>query len=402
MKGRWTQIVLDGVGIGELPDAHVFADEGSDTLGNLSRVLPLRIPNLTALGIRNIVALPNIPPADRPTAAYGRMAEASPAKDSTIGHWELAGLISQEPLPTYPNGFPAEVIQTFEKEIGRSVLGNTVASGTAIIQELGDEHCRTGSPIVYTSADSVFQIAAHEEVIPPEKLYQLCRIARRILQDKHAVGRVIARPFVGADGQYTRTRRRRDFSLEPHGRTLLDILKDHGIPTVGIGKIDDLFAGRGLSIIRHTESNDDGVSKTITAMSESGPRFIFTNLIDFDMLWGHRNDVEGFAQGLEAFDARVPELLETLRNGDVLVLTADHGNDPTTPSTDHSREYVPILVAGLHLKSGVNLGTRATFADLAATVAEYFSIAGTGSGTSFWKELILHEFNQTYAISGDS
>jgi len=388
VKARWTQIVLDGVGIGELPDAHLFGDSGSNTLGNLCRVRPLRIPNLAELGIGNIVRLSQIPPVDGPTGSYGRMAEASPAKDSTIGHWELAGLISKEPLPTYPNGFPAEVIDAFQSEIGLSVLGNTVASGTEIIKALGDQHCRTGFPIVYTSADSVFQIAAHEEVIPPDKLYELCCIARRILQGKHTVGRVIARPFVGANGHYTRTRHRRDFSLEPYGRTLLDILKDRGIPTVGIGKIDDLFAGRGLSIIRHTESNDDGVSKTITAMSESGPRFIFTNLIDFDMLWGHRNDVEGFARGLEAFDARLPELLETLRNGDVLTLTADHGNDPTTPSTDHSREYVPVLITGPGIKPGVNLGTRTTFADLAATAAEYFSIPGTGSGASFWKELI--------------
>ena len=388
VTGRWVQIVLDGVGVGELPDAETFGDNGSNTLGNLDRVRPLRLPNLAAMGLGNIVPLFSIAPRKYPLASYGRMAEASPAKDSTIGHWELAGLISPKPLPTYPNGFPDEVIKAFQQAIGRPILGNVVASGTEIIQRLGDEHCRTGYPIVYTSADSVFQIATHEEVIPPDDLYAMCKLVRQILQGKHAVGRVIARPFVGNNGKYTRTRRRRDFSLPPPGTTLLDILKEVGIPTVGIGKIDDLFAGKGLSDIRHTESNQQGVDETLRAMAEPAPRFIFTNLIDFDMLWGHRNDVEGFAQGLEEFDFRLPELLESLKDNDVLAITADHGNDPTTPSTDHSREYVPILITGPKLKTGVMLGTRDSFADLAATAAEYFSVSGKISGISFFKEII--------------
>ena len=382
------QIVLDGVGVGELPDAEKFGDKGSNTLGNLDRMRPLRLPNLAAMGMGNIIPLSSIVPCKYPLASYGRMAEASPAKDSTIGHWELAGLISENPLPTYPNGFPTEVITAFQQAIGRPILGNVVASGTEIIQELGDEHCRTGYPIVYTSADSVFQVAAHEEIIPPDDLYGMCKMARQILQGKHAVGRVIARPFVGKNGQYTRTRRRRDFSLPPPGMTLLDVLKEAGIPTVGIGKIDDLFAGRGLSDIRHTESNQQGVDDTLRAMVEPSPRFIFTNLIDFDMLWGHRNDVEGFATGLEEFDCRLPELLESLKDNDVLVITADHGNDPTTPSTDHSREYVPLLITGPKLHAGIKLGIRNSFADLAATAAEYFSVMGKISGISFIKELI--------------
>ncbi len=387
MAGRWVQIVLDGVGIGELPDADLFNDSGSNTLGNLAKARSLHLPNLTAMGLGNMIPLPNIEPQSKPTASYGRMAEKSPAKDSTIGHWELTGLISPTPLPTYPNGFPPEIIEPFQRAIGKEILGNIAASGTVIIQQLGDKHFRTGCPIVYTSADSVFQIAAHEEVILPDKLYELCQIARELLQGKHAVGRVIARPFVGKSGQYTRTHSRRDFSLPPPGKTIMDHLQQARTPTVGIGKIDDLFAGQGLSEIIHTVSNDHGVTETLRAMSEPGPRFIFTNLIDFDMLWGHRNDVEGFALGLEAVDARLPELLDRLQDDDVLVLTADHGNDPTTPSTDHSREYVPLLITGPKLLTGINLGTKETFADLAATAAEYFSISGTGTGKSFLKDL---------------
>jgi phosphopentomutase len=381
------QIVLDGVGVGELPDADRFGDAGSNTLGNLDRQRPLTLPNLCGLGLGNIIPLTSVRAQEYPSGAYGWMAEASPAKDSTIGHWELAGLISQNPLPTYPNGFPLEVIEPFQRSIGRPILGNVVASGTEIIQRLGDEHVRTGFPIVYTSADSVFQIAAHEEVIPPEELYAMCRTARQILEGKHAVGRVIARPFIGNAGHYARTRRRRDFSLPPPDATILDVLMEAGIPTVGIGKIDDLFAGRGLSEIRHTESNNHGVEETLKVMSEPAPRFIFTNLIDFDMLWGHRNDVEGFARGLEEFDVRLPELMKSLENNDILVITADHGNDPTTPSTDHSREFVPLLVIGSRIKAGINLGTRSTFADLAATAADYYSVSGRVAGTSFFQEL---------------
>jgi phosphopentomutase len=379
---------LDGVGIGELPDADLFNDTGSNTLGNIAKARNLHLPNLAKMGLGNIIPIRNIESQSNPTASFGRMAEKSPAKDSTIGHWELAGIISEKPLPTYPNGFPPDVIDHFRQAIGKNILGNIAASGTEIIQQIGDEHCKTGFPIIYTSADSVFQVAAHEDVIPPVKLYEMCRIARSMLQGKHVVGRVIARPFVGENEQYTRTRRRRDFSLPPPGETIMDHLQHAGIPTIGIGKIDDLFAGQGLSDILHTESNQHGVNETLKAMSEPGPRFIFTNLIDFDMLWGHRNDIEGFAQGLETVDARIPEFLNQLQDDDVLVLTADHGNDPTTPSTDHSREYVPLLITGPKLLSGINLGTRDTFADLAATAAEYFSFAGTGAGTSFLKDLI--------------
>jgi phosphopentomutase len=388
VPGRWVQIILDGLGIGEMPDADRFGDRGSNTLGNLLNQRPVNIPNLTAMGIGNITPLPHISPSHSPTASYGRMAEKSPAKDSTIGHWELAGVISSQSMPTYPQGFPPEIIDRFQEAIGRKVLGNMVASGTEIIQQLGDEHCRTGFPIVYTSADSVFQIAAHEDIIPVDELYAMCRTARIMLKGKHAVGRVIARPFVGRDGEYTRTRRRRDFSLPPHAPTLLDILKQSGIPTIGIGKIGDLFAQQGLSEILHTDSNQEGVTKILQAMSYPGPRFIFANLVDFDMLWGHRNDVEGYARGLENFDTKLPQILKRLSNNDVLVLTADHGNDPTTPSTDHSREYVPLLITGPKLKSGINLGTRPTFADLAATAAQYFGVQGTGVGTSFWKDII--------------
>lgn len=388
MIGRWTQIVLDGVGIGELPDANRFADEGSNTLGNLLNIHPLNLPNLAAMGLGNIINLPHITPSSTPTASFGRMAEQSPAKDSTIGHWELAGIISDQPLPTYPDGFPPEIINAFQDAIGRPILGNVVASGTVIINELGDEHCRTGYPIVYTSADSVFQIAAHEDVIPLDDLYTMCRTARQILTGKHAVGRIIARPFIGQNGNYSRTRHRRDFSLPPPDHTILDILKEQGIPTIGIGKIDDLFAGTGLSDIYHTESNQHGINTTLDAMAEPGPRFIFTNLIDFDMLWGHRNDAEGFAQGLEQFDVRLPEFLRALTDNDVLVITADHGNDPTTPSTDHSREYVPLLITGPKLKAGIDLGIRTTFADLAATACEYFEVPKNIAGTSFLKELI--------------
>jgi phosphopentomutase len=389
VSGQWVQIVLDGVGVGELPDADKFGDAGSNTLGNLDQIRPLRLPNLAEMGIGNIIPLSSIAPATNPTASYGKMAEASPAKDSTIGHWELAGLISENPLPTYPNGFPTEIIDGFRQAIRRPILGNEVASGTEIIQRLGDEHCRTGYPIIYTSADSVFQIAAHEEVIPPDDLYVMCKKARQLLQGKHAVGRVIARPFIGKSGHYERTRRRRDFSLPPPGVTLLDILKEVGIPTVGIGKIDDLFASKGLSDIRHTESNQQGVDEMLLAMKKPAPRFIFTNLIDFDMLWGHRNDVEGFAKGLEEFDVRLPELLKSLQNDDVLVITADHGNDPTTPSTDHSREYVPLLITSPNFKAGINLGTRDSFADLAATAGEYFAVAGKVDGISFLSEITL-------------
>lgn len=389
MPRRFVIIVLDSVGIGEMPDAHLFGDEGSDTLGNLSRAFPdgLNLPNLAALGLGNIAELRGVPPRPDARSGWGKCAEMSMAKDTTLGHWEIAGIISEQPFPTYPNGFPPEVIEEFEKRIGRGVLGNIPASGTEIIQKLGDEHVRTGKPIVYTSADSVFQIAAHEEVIPLEELYRMCQIAREILDGPHRVGRVIARPFVGTSGQYSRTRNRKDFSVPPPSPTILDVLKDHGYETIGIGKIGDIFAHRGLTKEVHTGPNEKGILATILELHQAGDGLIFTNLVDTDMIYGHRNDVAGYRQCLEEFDSYLPRLLDALGSEDILVITADHGCDPTTPSTDHSREYVPLLVTSKRMTHGVDLGTRSTFADTAATMAEYLSVPWDGAGKSYLKEL---------------
>jgi phosphopentomutase len=315
------------------------------------------------------------------------MAERSAGKDTTSGHWELMGLILDRPFPVYPDGFPPEIIGAFEQAIGRPVLGNRPASGTEIIAELGEQHLRTGYPIVYTSADSVFQIAAHEEVIPVEDLYRYCLIARRLLAGKHGVGRVIARPFLGRPGAFYRTARRRDFSLPPPRPTLLDRLKEHGHEVVGIGKIEDIFAGRGLTRIYHTEDNQDGVAKTLEALKQSASGLVFTNLVDYDMLYGHRNDPVGYARALEQFDARVPEIISALRPRDFLVITADHGCDPTTPGTDHTREYVPLLALVAGNGEARDLGTRETFADVAATLAEVFGLPAPEAGTSFWGEM---------------
>jgi phosphopentomutase len=316
------------------------------------------------------------------------MAEASKGKDTTTGHWEMTGIYSPRPLPTYPNGFPKELIEEYERRIGRKILGNYPRSGTVIIQELGKEHVRTGYPIVYTSADSVFQVAAHEEVIPIEELYRICRIAREMLVGEHAVGRVIARPFIGEPGNFTRTERRKDFSLLPPEPTLLDRVVAAGHPVMGVGKIEDIFAHRGLSQSVHSPNNMACVDQTLVFIKESQRGLIFTNLVDFDMLWGHRNNPQGYAGGLEDFDRRLPEIMEAMTAQDVLFLTADHGNDPTTPSTDHSREYVPLLAYGSMVKPGVDLGTRETFADLGATVAELLGIELLPFGTSFAEEIL--------------
>jgi len=381
---------MDGVGIGELPDADQYGDVGSNTLRNTALAVGgLRMPNMQRLGLGNIGDIPGVPPADKPLACFGRMAERSAGKDTTTGHWELAGLYLDRPFPTYPNGFPEEVIKPFEEAIGRKVLGNKPASGTAIIEELGEEHMRTGRPIVYTSADSVFQIAAHEEIIPVEELYEMCRIAREILTGEHAVGRVIARPFIGQPGSFQRTARRRDFSLEPPRPTVLDRLVEAGIPVYSVGKIEDIFAQRGITRGHYTKGNMatmDGVVKLLR--EEAGPCLIFANCIDFDMLYGHRNNPEGMAQALAEFDARIPDVMAELRDGDLLIITADHGNDPTTPSTDHSREYVPLLVCGPAAKQGVALGTRSTYADVAATLAEFFGVPAPEIGTSFLKDIL--------------
>ncbi|MGE5553180.1 MAG: phosphopentomutase [Betaproteobacteria bacterium] len=386
-KERAILIVLDSVGAGALPDAADYGDEGANTLGNLSRAVGgLSLPNLGRLGLGNILPLAGVAPQAHPDAAFGRMAEASAGKDTTTGHWEIAGIILHQPFPVYPDGFPAEVIEAFERAVGRKVLGNKAASGTEIIKELGEEHLRTGQPIVYTSADSVFQVAAHESVIPVEELYRMCDAARRILVAPHAVGRVIARPFAGPPGAFQRTPRRRDFALPPPDKTLLDRLSAAGIPVTGIGKIEDIFAGRGLTTAIHTANNREGMEATRRWL-EHGEGLLFTNLVDYDMVYGHRNDVLGYAEALGAFDDFLPELLGAMREGDLLLITADHGCDPTTPGTDHTREYVPLLAVGPRVKGGVDLGTRSTFADAGATVAEWLNSPALPVGKSFVLEI---------------
>jgi len=381
-------IVLDSVGAGALPDAAEYGDEGSNTLGNTARAVGgLHMPHMEDLGLGHTTSIMGVPPAVQPRGAYGRMAEASRGKDTTVGHWEIAGVISPHPLPTYPDGFPKALVEEFEQQIGRQVLGNVVASGTEIIAELGAEHMRTGRPILYTSADSVFQVAAHEEVIPVPELYRICTLARDLLQGEHAVGRVIARPFVGAPGNFTRTANRRDWSLPPPQETVLDRLVAAGYAVQAVGKIEDIFAGQGITAAEHTKDNMHGVDVTLKFMARPKAGLVFTNLVDFDMRWGHRNNAAAYAGGLEAFDARLPEIVSAMRPNDLLFLTADHGCDPTTPSTDHSREYVPLLVYGEAVRPGVDLGTRATFADVAATVAEVFGIGPWPVGESFWNEL---------------
>ena len=387
MFKRAIVIVLDSVGIGELPDARVYGDEGSNTLGNIARHVVLKIPTLASLGLSRLVLLPGVPVLAAPLAAFGRLAERSSGKDSVTGHWELMGVVIDRAFPTFPSGFPEEMISAFERRIGRHVLGNVVASGTAIIDTLGAEHMRTGSPIVYTSADSVFQIAAHEDVVPIPQLYEWCEIAYEIAVEGAGLGRVIARPFVGTPAQFTRTANRHDYAMPPQGTTLLDALTAAKIHVTAIGKIADLFAGRGVTEAHTTKSDDEGMTKVGEAMARQDSGLIFANLVDFDTLYGHRNDIQGYAANLERFDARLSNLLPRLRRDDLLVITADHGNDPTTPSTDHSREHVPVLVTGQQVRKGVDLGTRATFADLAQTLAEAFAIPRMTHGTSFLAEL---------------
>ena len=374
-------VVMDSVGAGELPDAAAYGDEGSNTLGNIARQVPLAIPTLRALGLSRVVEIGG--PVPSPIGAFGRMAEQSPGKDSVTGHWEMAGLVLEQAFPTFPHGFSHEIIAEFERRIGRKSLGNTVASGTVIIDALGPEHMRTGAPIVYTSADSVFQIAAHEDVIPIEEQYRHCAVAFDLVARGLGVGRVIARPFVGTPGHFTRTPNRRDFALEPFAPTLLDRVSAAGLPMVGIGKIEDLFARRGLTHAVHTTSDDHGMDVLEAEMNRAGRGLLAINLVDFDAKYGHRNDVAGYAANLERVDARLARLLPRLKPTDLLMVTADHGNDPTTPSTDHSREYVPILVAGPSVGGGVDLGTRASFADLGQTIADALGIAPLAHGLSF-------------------
>ncbi len=386
---RVVLIVLDSVGIGALPDAADFGDVGSNTLGNTARAVGgLHLPHLGRLGLGRLTDVLGVPPEPAPLGAYGRMAEASAGKDTTVGHWEMMGVPSPQPLPTYPHGFPPDLIRRFEEAIGRAILGNYPASGTEIIEELGEEHMRTGKPIVYTSADSVFQVAAHEEVIPVEELYRMCQIARELLTGEHRVGRVIARPFTGTPGEFRRTERRKDFSAPPPEATVLDNLADAGIAVIGVGKIEDIFAGQGITEAVHTKNNIDGMDKVEEYLGRVERGLIFANLVDFDMVYGHRNNAEGYARALEEVDRRLPDIQARLRDGDVLILTADHGCDPTTPSTDHSREYVPLLVYGPNVRPGVDLGTRETFADLGATVADLFGVPPTRFGRSFAEEIV--------------
>ena len=380
-------IVLDSVGVGELPDAAQYGDEGSNTLGNIARRVTLRVPALRSLGLERAAAIP-AETRTGPRGAFGRMAEASPGKDSVTGHWELMGLVLDRPFPTFPFGFPDELIHAFETRIRRGSIGNIVASGTVIIQQLGPEHVRTGKPIVYTSADSVFQIAAHEDVVPLAELYRYCEIAFDLAARGYGVGRVIARPFIGEEGHYTRTANRRDYALTPFEDTALDKLTAAAVPVHAIGKVEDLFAGRGITSAVHTKSDEHGMDEVFRALGSRAGGLIFANLVDFDTVYGHRNDVSGYAENLERFDRRLAELLPQLRPGDMLIVTADHGNDPSTPSTDHSREYVPVFVAGDRVRSGVDLGVRRTFADLGQTVAEVFGVGPLRHGRSFLGEIL--------------
>ncbi len=385
MKKRAIVIVMDSVGIGALPDASKYGDVGSHTLGNIYRVRGnLNLPNLYSLGLAHIQEshLPKM--AIPPVGSYGRAAEVTAAKDTTSGHWEIMGIQMEVPFRTYPNGFSQDLISEFERRIGRGTLGNCVASGTEIIQRLGDEHVRTGKPIVYTSADSVFQIAAHEEVIPLQELYHICEVAREILTGDNLVGRVIARPFLGTSGAYKRTENRKDYAVPPPHDTVLDGLERHGLKNAGIGKIEDIFDHRGIAISDHTHNNPDAIRAVVRMLRETDADFFFANLVDFDMLFGHRNDVEGYALALEYFDSQLPSILEAMQDEDILLITADHGCDPTTASTDHSREYIPVVITGKPVQPGIDIGTRTSFADIGATVYEYLTGDSWGIGKSFW------------------
>lgn len=389
MTNRAIIIVLDSAGVGEMPDAKGYGDEGSNTIGNIAKAVGgLALPNMGKLGLGNIIDIEGVPRERNPAGAFGKAAEKSLGKDTTTGHWEIAGIISEKPFPTYPKGFPGDLIYRFEQRIGTGILGNMTASGTEIIEELGEIHMRTGYPIVYTSADSVFQIAAHEEVIPIERLYEICRIAREILKGDHAVARVIARPFIGKPGGFSRTYNRADFSLKPPKPTLLDAVISSGKEVFAVGKIWDIFAGQGITKTYHTEGNMDGADKTLKAMDELTQGLIFTNLVDFDMLYGHRNDPQGYAKALKEFDARLPDIMSKMRDADVLLITADHGCDPTTVSTDHSREYVPILLRGNSIKCGADVGIRPSFADIGQTIADMLECGELLHGKSF-KDMIM-------------
>jgi phosphopentomutase len=386
---RIAVIVIDGVGAGESPDAHEYGDSGSNTLSNTARVLGgLDLPNMGEMGLGNITSIEGVSPREKTWGAYGKCQEISKGKDSVTGHWELMGVEVKKPFPTYPNGFPSEVLGEFKKLTGLEVLGNKTASGTEIIKELGEEHVRTGKPIVYTSADSVFQIAAHEDVIPIDELYHLCEISRKMLKGEHAVGRVIARPFVGDNAEtFTRTKRRHDYPLLAPTDTMMDTLIKEGYKVYATGKIDDLFGNRGITKTHHSVFNMESIQALVDFLDEDFTGLLFANLVEFDMTFGHRNDVEGFGQKLEEFDAFIPTIRNTMKDTDIAMIVADHGVDPTTKSTDHSREYIPLLVFGKQVKNNVNLGIRQSFADVAATIGDVFSVTPPAIGQSFLREI---------------
>jgi len=389
MINRVVMLILDSVGIGALPDAEEFGDFGVNTLGNIAKgVENFELPNLSRLGLGLIEGVDYIKAVNEPIGSFGRMAAVSKGKDTTTGHWEIAGLEIKEPFKTYPDGFPDRIIDEFIALTGRGVLCNKPSSGTVVLDELGEEHMKTGNVIVYTSADSVFQIAAHEDIVPLEELYEMCEKARNLLMGEDAVARVIARPFVGEPGNFQRTSNRRDYSLSPHALTVLDYLKEGGYAVKAVGKIVDIYNGAGITEDVHTHDNMDGVEQTLMYMKQDFKGLIFTNFVDFDAKFGHRRDIPGYAEALVEMDQRLPEILGALKEDDLLIITADHGNDPAYKGSDHTREFVPLLVYGKHIKAGVNLGTRATFADIAASISEVMKVPSTGFGTSFMHELI--------------
>ena len=381
-------VVLDSVGIGELPDAALYNDEGTNTVLHIFEKRGLNVPNMMKLGLGNIEGLEKLGKEENPVGAYGRMKEKSKGKDTTTGHWEMSGVILDKAFPTYPNGFSKDIIEEFKQKAGLDgILANTVASGTEIIKEYGEEHIKTGYPIIYTSADSVFQVAAHEEYFGLDRLYEVCEVAREMLVGDNPVGRVIARPFIGEAGEFQRTRNRKDYALDPFGKTMLNAIKEKGKNVLAVGKIEDIFNGNGITSAIHTVSNMDGVDKTLEYMDIKEDGLIFTNLVDFDMMYGHRNDVEGYGKALEEFDARIPEIIEKMEEDDVLIITADHGCDPTTKGTDHTREHVPVLIYGPKVESGKNIGTRESFSDLAETILDILEVPNLGVGKSFRKKI---------------
>ncbi len=389
MIDRIVILVMDSVGIGALPDADKFGDVGTNTLGNIIKETGnIKLPNLTNLGLGNIQGVNEMDSVEAPIGCYGRQMEISNGKDTTTGHWEIAGLYLKQSFKTYPNGFSDRIIKKFEEKTGKKVLGNKPASGTVIIEELGEEHLNTGNPIVYTSADSVFQIAAHEEIIPLDELYNMCKIAREILTGADQVARVIARPFVGELGNFSRTSNRRDYSLDPFDKTILDIVSDNNYDVMAVGKIEDIFNGKGITKAIHTKDNMDGVDKTIEFLKTDTKGIIFTNLVDFDSKYGHRRDATGYKKALEELDLRIPDILNNLKKSDILIITADHGNDPTYKGTDHTREYTPIIAYGKEIKSNVNLGTRKSFADISATIADILRVEPLQYGESFKNQII--------------